>query len=173
MEEIVMTVSVTPTTKKAGTTAYIIEKRHIETVSDFKKAISNDDELGVVIRTHIVIEKLMADIVKLHMGEVHYDSIKFMAALTLIRAAGRVDSNTYVGTKQLNSFRNKFAHQRFGITNDVLKDLKACVSAFPQKYALEHIDDTKPVELLKSLLFGLFMHWLDISYGVPQNANPL
>lgn len=165
-----MPITTRPRFPRASASAMIVERAHVADystrVAAFQAAIDRDDELGMILRTHILIEQLMRDVVKRVAPIVHNADMSYNVSLAVVCATGTCDIDAYHATKFLAKLRNLYAHEGFDISEDDIRKLDKHVSRLG---FVELPDFTKPKSIaLRWVLFGLFIYWLVDSFGYTQ-----
>jgi len=94
--------------------------------NDFRKALLEDDEIGIVIRSHLYIENLLDELLSLLLPfpeEYEEMNLSYANKVRLVCAAG-FDKNFKPMLLALGSIRNKFSHDlNTKIDSELVKDL--------------------------------------------------
>lgn len=136
---------------------------HRVSYASFQSAIDTEDELGMIVRTHITIERIMVTKLKsiLPYASV-YDIGKFDNAVRLLRAMALCDWGTYNASKCLNYFRDSLAHEaERALSPEEIDafDVHVRTSMPPKSYSPPATESK--LDRLRFLLLGLFMSWLN------------
>ncbi|ARC91934.1 hypothetical protein B6A42_07300 [Vibrio coralliilyticus] len=113
----------------------------MELQTTFLDSLDGEDELGVVIRSHIHVEQyLNALIVKLNVNEKYLDKMELTYFQTVRLAIGLgLDPRFESALCKLGKIRNDFAHNiRGNLTEDDAKSLYQCLSG-TEKNTLQSI----------------------------------
>lgn len=165
-----MTPKIRPRVPAPAASATIVESKdesdYRRLVVSFQSAIAKDDDLGVVIRTHILIERIMNNAVA-RLSLIHPRSdkvIKLRKSLAKVRSARSLDIDVVSATKLLDTLRHRFAHEDYALNVSDVQKMDSYVSRF--SYVPEpKIPMMDPLQTLKDCLFQLFAYWLHESLG--------
>lgn len=142
--------------------------RFVQRRDAFLAVIVRDDELGMIVRTHILVESMMLDIIRRNLPNgADYNPGKFEARNRLVRAMGIIDYGGYKASEELNYLRNHFGH---GVDGDIVPLSLGKVNEFERlilKSGVVYIKSHKTSESdliarLRHLLVSIFSFWMAI-----------
>jgi len=88
--------------------------RALDFVDKFMRTLDEDDRLGVVIRTHLAIERSLTELIRGRFAQPDYFDkldLNYNRLVTTARAMELIAEHTYNGLVALGRLRNKVAHQ--------------------------------------------------------------
>ena len=128
-----------------------INSERIKFNKDFSSMLSsNTDEMAITIKCHLIIENYINQYLKVafpSINNIKEMNLRFINKIEMINNSKTIFSTYYKSLKQINSLRNKFAHnlQYIIIAND-LKELNIVMDAWNDAGGCAR---TNGVELIK------------------------
>jgi len=111
---------------------------------------SNTDEMAITIKCHLIIENYIDQYLKVafpSINNIKEMNLRFLNKIEMINNSKTIFSTYYKSLKQINSLRNKFAHNlQYIITPNDLKELNIVMDAWNDAGGYAR---TNGVELIK------------------------
>ena len=139
---------------------------------ELNRALYSEDILGKVIRTHLVIQREMYDIIARTLPRgATYKVPGFENAIRLIYALGKCDDDIQQATLALSEIRNRFAHgNEPAITPKLLEKIKSGLESaemFEPHYYEHFIKPNHVDSQMGAFLVKLFIFWARLASSIP------